>query len=95
MCQTDPDVQNVVTFDRSQDQTWSNAAWNNKELKDRSGLPTDIATSQPVIKKGLPTYTMAEVAKHSSRTDAWIFIGNGVYNITKFAKFTLVAALNY
>ena len=33
------------------------------------------------------TYSMAEVARHASKEDLWMVIGDGVYDLTKFAAF--------
>jgi cytochrome P450/predicted heme/steroid binding protein len=35
---------------------------------------------------GLPTMTMAEVAAHNSKNDAWMVIGGKVYDFTKFVS---------
>lgn len=34
--------------------------------------------------KPLRTFTLAEVSNHSTREDAWIIIGDGVYDITPY-----------
>ena len=44
--------------------------------------PADAAP--PAAKKSLPQYTMAEVAKHCTRDDAWVVIDERVYDVTDF-----------
>lgn len=33
-----------------------------------------------------PTYSLAEVAKHASKTDAWMVIDGKVYDVTDFLE---------
>lgn len=33
---------------------------------------------------GLPTYSLAQVAEHSSKDDCWTVINNSIYNLTSF-----------
>jgi len=35
----------------------------------------------------MATYAMADVAKHATANDCWMVIGDGVYDLTKFAAF--------
>eukprot|EP00040_Diaphanoeca_grandis_P004838 m.30317 g.30317 ORF g.30317 m.30317 type:complete len:502 (-) comp16259_c0_seq1:592-2097(-) len=87
MCRTEAVDARIAEIDtKSTDHFWSDVAWKQKDVKDRSGSGNDIAQMQPVIPKGLPEYTLSDVAKHCTRDDAWVVIANGVYDVTKFHK---------
>ena len=45
---------------------------------------SDDAILDPTAAKPLRTFTLAEVAEHASKEDAWIVIDGGVYDITPY-----------
>jgi hypothetical protein len=57
-------------------------------------LPKDKASDSTAVENpsdggsgeqaGLPTYSMAEVATHKSKTDCWTVISGSVYDLTEF-----------
>ena len=48
---------------------------------DDSSVSTSTSTTKP-----LQTFTLAQVAQHASRADAWIVIDKGVYDITPYVS---------
>jgi len=46
-----------------------------------------MATTTIVESKSKASYTFEEVQKHNTKTSAWLVIDNGVYDVTKFAKY--------
>ena len=44
--------------------------------------PSQYITSKPA--EELKTYTRVEIAKHSTKGDAWMIIGQKVYDVTNF-----------
>lgn len=41
-------------------------------------------TTLPPAPATVKTYTMAEVSQHSTSTDCWLILSNGVYDVTPY-----------
>jgi len=48
--------------------------------------PTAVpaTTPPPAPSSAVKTYTMAEVSQHSTSTDCWLILSNGVYDVTPY-----------
>lgn len=61
-----------------------------KQLKesDSATKPVDTATTggptTPSTNQTTTSYSLTEIAKHSSETNCWLLINNKVYDVTKF-----------
>lgn len=61
-----------------------------KQLKesDSTTKPVDTATTggptTPSTNQTTTSYSLTEIAKHSSETNCWLLINNKVYDVTKF-----------
>lgn len=68
------------------DAFWSERAWRSKPVRDRNADGADIAVSVPKVPPGAREIPFGDIAKHCTPEDCWILIGDGVYDVTKFAS---------
>lgn len=63
-----------------------------KQAEVESGESMDVQVPQEesmevketMMQEDMPVYTLAEVAEHATKTDCWVIVEGGVYNVTDF-----------
>ncbi len=66
---------------------WATAGYQGSSGVPTAVTPTPIATSTPITASSTPaanTYTLAQIAQHSTATSCWLAIDGNVYDVTTF-----------
>lgn len=67
--------------------SWRRDAASRRAKNARSDAAAAAAGGGKAKKKKYPEYTMEAVHSHCTAKDAWVVIGDGVYDVTKWAPF--------
>lgn len=64
---------------------WCSEVYRRRVASARANRSGAVAVADKAKRKDYPEYTIDTVRLHSSAKDAWVVVGDGVYNVTKWA----------